>query len=194
MIVEINLLPKRKERSLTSLIVILVILAIIIISSIIFFFHYNSLKTELQTTQETIQVTEQLRGIQEQKLQETPEASTIDVIESQINWIQKQKMSSADLLSRFVEKLPERGYFMNYTFVDEGTVQISIQFDTPAEVSAYLFELTDSTFIEEANLLSITAEEMEEVEDSEEEILPRYLADFTVKLNVAELLKEEGDE
>ncbi|GAE28596.1 type IV pilus biogenesis protein PilN [Halalkalibacter wakoensis JCM 9140] len=193
MMVEINLLPQKERKSFYSIIILLAIIIVLLVTSLIYFMYTNNIKNEIARTEQTIETTEQLRMVQEQQLADAQQSSMVDVLEAQIDWIEQQQISGVSLLSHFVRKLPEKAYFMNYTYVDQGTVQIFVQFESPIDVSSYLHELTDSRFVQSADLLNINAQEIIDEEGLSEDLLPRYLANFEVKLNVNEIKVEEGN-
>ncbi|WP_100373638.1 PilN domain-containing protein [Bacillus sp. FJAT-45037] len=189
--VEINLLPRKEKKQLNGLVFMVGLTSLLVLSVIALFLYSMSVKSDIQTIETDISSVETERLIKEIELEDTTETTSIEEIEQAIEWVKSQDISTSKLLSFFVSQLPERGYFREYTYVDSGAVQLKIQFDTQREVASYLHQLNESDWVTEATLLTIVVEEISENEEIDP-VLPRYVADFAVQMDMYELVTTEG--
>lgn len=201
MLVDINLLPHKTRRSPAILFLTVILFLLTIIAFIIGFFLYQGHKQELETIKSETEFTIKLREIEEEKQLSDSEVTDFDRLELKKEWILGQQISVVFLLNHFVSLLPERGFFQNYTYSDQGNVNISVQFDTAREAANYLHQLNQSSYILEATLQNLTTsptEVAEENVDSQSDILPRYTATYQVTVNramvkLAETVEEESE-
>ncbi|RXI98411.1 hypothetical protein DS745_18980 [Anaerobacillus alkaliphilus] len=197
MLVDINLLPQKPKRSLKAIIITATILATALVFFISGYFIYDSKKMSLATIQNETEMVIKLREIAEQaNLEEAPTDILVE-LQDKIEWIESQHISTVYLLNHFVSLLPQRGFFMNYQYNDQGTVSVTIQFDSPREAAAYLSRLNESTYVGKATLQQLSVSEVtDEREDQELEerfrYLPRYIGNFTIDVN-REAIKIKDD-
>lgn len=206
MLVNINLLPQRKKKSVSHLFLLAFSFFILVGGGIWFYFQYQSLQLELQTTQQQLSMTKKLREVQEQKANQTVATSAVSQLEGIIKWIEQKPVSTVLVLHHLVSALPEHGLFLNYQYVDEGTVNISVQFDTLHEVSAYLHELESDPIIQEIKLGNVAASpvtppsssvgtgELSTADEDKAQFMPRYTAQFQIKLHVEKIKEEKGED
>lgn len=204
MVIEINLLPKKERKTLATLILIILIGLILILGSIYLFFSYQSAKTNINSIKNELQTTKQLRAIEEQKLTEITSTSAVDQLKTTVDWVQKLPISTVALLNHVTSLLPERGFILNLTYADTGTVLLTVQFDTSREAAYYLNELENSHVFESVQLKAMnTSGDLLEKKDKilkdklMKIIVPRYAAVYELHLNRQELKaisKKEGEQ
>ncbi|HHW37592.1 MAG TPA: fimbrial protein [Bacillales bacterium] len=203
MLIEINLLPKKDRQSMSTIMIAIALLFILLIGSIYIIFHYQSAKGEVESLTSELQTTKQLRAIQEQKLTDVTSTTAVDQLKTTIDWVQKLPISTVALLQHLTALLPERGFILNITYADSGTVTLTTQFDTNREVAYYLSELENSDVIESVQLRSLntSGEELEKSNKNLKDklmkvLVPRYVAVYELNLNrqaLKALEKKEGE-
>jgi len=208
MLVNINLLPQREKKKGSSVILLAISLLLILAGGGWIYFYSQSLQLKLETAQQQLNTAQKLREIEDQKGSHQVSASSVEQLEAIVKWAEQEPVSTVAVLHHLISPLPEHGLFLNYQYSGEGTVNITIQFDTIPEVSAYLHRLEQDPAIAEAKLTTITtmsvyptiagAQQTEDLAKFEEEqrkkYVPRQQAQFQLKLNMDKLKEERGGE
>lgn len=206
MLVNINLLPQREKKKSSSIILLMISLFLLLSGGGWLFYYYQSLQTNLETAQQQLITVQKLREVEQQKGSQQVSTSAVEQLEAIVKWAEKEPVSTVTVLHHLISPLPEHGLFLNYQYSGEGTVNITIQFDTIPEVSAYLHRLEEDPVITEAKLTTITtmevyptiegAEQTEDLARFEEEqkrnYVPRQQAQFQLKLDIEKLKEEKG--
>lgn len=188
---------------MSTIMIAIAILLILLIGSIYIIFNYQSAKVEVDSLTNELQTTKQLRAIQEQKLTDVTSTTAVDQLKTTIDWVQKLPISTVALLQHLTALLPERGFILNITYADSGTVTLTTQFDTNREVAYYLNELENSDVIESVQLRSLntSGDELEKTNKNLKDklmkvLVPRYVAVYELHLNrqaLKALEKKEGE-
>ncbi|HHY72843.1 MAG TPA: fimbrial protein [Bacillus bacterium] len=203
MLIEINLLPKKERKKLSTLIVVIASILILLIGSVYNVLMYQTSKTEVNNLTTNLQMTKELRAIQEQKLTEVTSTSAVDRLKTTIDWVQKLPISTVTLLGHLTALLPERGFILNVTYADSGVVTLTVQFDTNRQVAYYLNELENSDIIDSVELRSVntSGDELEKTDKILKDklvkvLVPRYVAVYELHLNrqALKVLENKEDE
>ncbi|WP_052343503.1 PilN domain-containing protein [Bacillus massiliigorillae] len=210
MLVEINLLPKKEPRNYKLISISAVVIILILALSVFFYFTYDSYKKESAQLDEQIMTTKQIAGIVQSQNDAATRNDSAQQLKSYIEWSELDRVKTVPLLVHIIGLLPERGYFMNFNYVTEGTIQLSVQFDTSKEAADYLNSLSASSWITEAKLTSLatTTNPYEEEEKNKEKVdtqeqnkalttvegnsdayIPRYLGIYELTINKAKALQ-----
>jgi type IV pilus assembly protein PilN len=191
MLVEINLLAQEQKRTIFVYITTAVVVLAVLIAGIAGYVFYESKAQTLENIETEVQFTVALREIEEQKLAAGESIDSYAVLSEKIDWIKSQRISFVFLLNHLVSILPERGFFMNYQYSDQGAVSINVQFDTPREAANYLYELNELPYITEATLQNLTTHEVnDEGRDERFQYLPRYIANYSLTID-RDIVKSE---
>ncbi|MDR7073136.1 PilN domain-containing protein [Fictibacillus barbaricus] len=196
-LVDINLLPKKEEKSFQSMMILIAAATLFLglTTWIGLSYYVNS-----STLQEKKQLLQQEKKLVEVKMQSqtTPVISASPLVEK-IEYIRGKDIAAAELLQHLVALLPERGFFMKYEYKDKSTITVEAQFDTLDESSQYLYELTNSPYLTEASIEKMETTNLDEVEEGKdmsvfENILPRYSSQYKIKFNKDKLVELKGEE
>lgn len=189
MLVDINLLPqKERERPVFLFAVFGILLVAVFIWATFFFLAQSQANQQAAIDAEYTQVAAQSEAIRTQL------AASVGLNEEQqlkatVDWAEGYQFDTVPLLSDLVSRLPERGFFDSFSFVKPNLATLTIQFDTAREAAYYLSQLKASELLDSAKLDSVTNQELELVETTEEgteiaeeEIIenPRYLATYSL--------------
>ncbi|WNB92735.1 PilN domain-containing protein [Bacillus sp. NEB1478] len=197
MLVDINLLPKKEEKSFQTMLVLIAATALFLG---LFTWLGLSYYVNTGTLHEKEQLLQQEKKLVEAKMQNqtTPAISASPLVEK-VKYIRSKNIAAADLLQHLVGLLPERGFFIKYEYKEKSTITIEAQFDTLDETSQYLHELTNSPYLTEASIEKMETTNIEEVEEGQdltafENILPRYRGQYKIKFNKDQLTELKGEE
>lgn len=206
MLVEINLLPKKHQKK-NSLLLLVIILVLLFLSGFGFFYHkYRALQEkEVFLHNQLNHLTEKLAS-EQKKLQVKNDSNTVTQLQAIVNWADDNSVETVPLLQQLTNQLPERGFVQSFEYNEDGSVSLSVQFDSSVEAAHYLARLKNLPYFSEIALPLVETADAEEkaievqpeglkVDKTTDNYLPRYIAHFELKTNKAELLKlqEEDD-
>ncbi|WP_456278112.1 hypothetical protein [Bacillus sp. AK128] len=201
MLIDINLLPKKEVRNIASLVLFVVPLVVAILLITIFLFQQMGAKEEIESLKDSISQQQQLRITYEEKLKSYEGSESVNQLQETISWMDASSVKSVPIIEHLTALLPKRGYILSYNYSEEGSLQITIQFDTSRESAYYLKLLKNSTNFEEVKILSLLTNPYEDiieqisVEESvpNEKYVPRYIAVYDLTLNVPTLLEQQKE-
>ncbi|MEH6947668.1 hypothetical protein V7068_11475 [Bacillus sp. JJ634] len=194
MLVDINLLQKKEKKASVFLIFILVSVIILVAAGIFAWKMYQTQVAKEKQLETMLAQYKEEKVLKEQSLSEAASDNGVEQLKAAIAWAEETDTSTSVLLQHITSLLPERGYFMNFSFAEGKTADLSIQFDSSREAAFYLKSLQNSSYIDEAELLSIETESISSEEDTVEEknVLPRYMASYRFVVNEKALQEGEG--
>ncbi|KIQ94896.1 hypothetical protein LH47_00974 [Anoxybacillus thermarum] len=187
MLVEINLLPKREKKSRLIPLLSIVAAVLFIVSATTFYFVVQRMEQQIAQLKTELDQIKALRIAEEEKQKTAANTSVGVQLQEAIQWAEQYPIHTVALLHELIERLPERGFFMNVSYARDGAIQMTAQFDTTRESAAYLQSLKDASFIADVKLTSLTASEG----NAEEGIMPRYIGQFSIQLNMEEWKKQQ---
>lgn len=201
MLVDINLLPEKERKNVAAYLIILIVVLISLICSITFYFQYTNGQKQLVDIENELKLIQGLRRVEEEKLAKVTSSNAAEELQAVVDWVEKFPISTVFLLDHLTGLLPERGFIMNLSYSDDGTIGLNVQFDTNRQAAYYLKELNDSPYIQTVNLTSLSTVEPPREEHNNEifyrdnQYVPRYIGDYQLTLNrdkLKEALHEEG--
>jgi type IV pilus assembly protein PilN len=195
MFVDINLLPKKEPRNVVFLISAAIMLVVVIAGAFVFYVSMQKAEVKIQSLTQELKQTRALQAVEQQKLKNVQSQQEVQELEKTVKWAEQYPMKTVLLLRNMTKLLPERGFIMNFSYAEDGTVNVAVQFDTSEEAAYYLKLLSDADFVTDVQLKSITAtgEQSDEKNATEEKnVLPRYLAQYELHVN-KNALKEEKE-
>jgi hypothetical protein len=223
MLVEINLLPKKEPKKygfiiLSSLLVILILLA-----SAFYYYQIHTTNLKIQNVDKQMSILRKISEQQSEKLNKNEAASSLNLLNSGIEWAEANRVITIPVMKKLTSLLPERGFIQSFKYEESEIITLKVQFDTTSEAAFYLDRLNKEKWIRESTLIKLNAESENEAEgnsvpknssetavqsnfDTEadtngsssktSEILPRYIGEFHVELDIGELnkmLKDKKD-
>ncbi|RBW71590.1 hypothetical protein [Bacillus taeanensis] len=195
MYVDINLLPSKKKRLIKPS--LLYSLLLLVFSCTLFWLYIDYQQTS-HSLEKILKDTQVIELKNEELLAELANEteSEKELLQENIHWIESIKISTFFLLNHLVSLLPERGFFVDYQYSDDGKITIAVMFDTIRESSQYLYELTESLYISDAKFLTITAQPLSEQDSTSDgdNILPRYQANYELTINESALREVKKQE
>ncbi|RZT21588.1 PilN domain-containing protein [Fictibacillus sp. BK138] len=197
MLVDINLLPVKEAKSLRSTILIIAAVTFLLGSATWLGLDYY---VSANTLQEKERLLEQEKLLVQTKMKNREQSTVTDIspLVEKVEYIRGKEIAATDLLQHLVALLPERGFFIKYEYKDRTSIMVEAQFDTLAETSNYLHELTNSPYIKEASIDKMQTTNFEEVNEGEdltafENILPRYRAQYIIGFQKEKIKELKGE-
>jgi type IV pilus assembly protein PilN len=179
--VEINLLREKPKAHPIFRILIYLLVAILLANAVFIYVKYSSVSSEIEMLETKIKSTETERIALEAKINNMQSDSFINEYKQDVNVIKAFHFSSVGILNDFVRVLPERGFFIDYTFSENGTVDVFVKFDTLPEMSMYTDGLSSLPFVTNVSLDDV---EIKEISNNENEVLPRFYVQYSISLDI----------
>jgi type IV pilus assembly protein PilN len=190
MLVDINLLPKKEKKKSSLWLFLVLILLVVGLVGFYMWQMYNKqveTKNELEAKLTNVKVEEVTI---ESKAAKPDRNDAVDKLKTAIQWANENQSSTYSLLRNISSLLPTRGFIMDFSFQNNGSATLSVQFDSSREAAFYLKSLSTSAFIDKAELVNIQTEKMGN--DASNDVLPRYTADYQLQVNISKL-KQKGE-
>jgi type IV pilus assembly protein PilN len=179
--VEINLLREKPKAHPIFRILIYLLVAILLANAVFIYVKYSSVSSEIEMLETKIKSTETERIALEAKINNMQSDSFINEYKQDVNVIKAFHFSSVGILNDFVRVLPERGFFIDYTFSENGIVDVFVKFDTLPEMSMYTDGLSSLPFVTNVSLDDV---EIKEISNNENEVLPRFYVQYSISLDI----------
>lgn len=180
--VEINLLPKKARKNRFHIILLFLVLLIVVLMFIFTYFYQQNLEQTKRHLDIEIQQTIALQVSLEQ--QATGADSEFNEFATIVERLESDQKPISRLLEVLVSQLPDRGFMLEFEYGNEGIITTDVQFDSQREAASYLHALDGLTVVQEAMVDEIQTEDLSENEvQGSGEMLPRYIATYTINLN-----------
>ncbi|QQZ10711.1 PilN domain-containing protein [Heyndrickxia vini] len=208
MLVEINLIQKKETKSRAPFYIIIGIIFVAVILSVLFIMQINNKHGQIKLLESQIKKTEEFRIDAEQKLTSFESNDAYKQLKTSVDWAETVPVDTVTLLKQLVSYLPERGFFQTFSYNEDGSVNMTIQFDTSNDAAYYLSRLTSAKWVENAEITEITTNDIEktdnkdtqvqeEIAEQENNVLPRYIVSYTItidKQSINKLTEEETED
>jgi Tfp pilus assembly protein PilN len=166
MLVEINLLPEREPKKFAFLIVLSIIVAVILLGGVIYFLQGQSAKNQIKTIDRQVSVVKKLIEKNTNHTETTSASNSASQLENAIKWAKDYPIQTIPVMRKLTSLLPERGFIQSFGYTEDGTVMLSAQFDSSRDAAYFLTNLTNSQWIEDVSLNSLTAQAVKDPSNS----------------------------
>ncbi|MFS0780749.1 PilN domain-containing protein [Bacillus sp. 1P06AnD] len=156
MLVEINLLPKKEPKNILFAILIAVVGLFFAAGCVYLYWTLNNNQQKVEHLEHQIQSVQQLAVLEQKKQGEEQKKDSLSELQALIDWSEKYPVKTVPLIRELVALLPERGFFMAFSYTADGSVQLTVQFDSSSQSAQYLNELLHSKWIADAKLSSLS--------------------------------------
>nr|WP_295971824.1 fimbrial assembly protein [uncultured Bacillus sp.] len=207
MLVEINLLPKKNNRSRMMFVIIALLIFLLILLLSFYGWQLKAKEAELKETEEQLSTTLNLIEMKNQQLSEYNSSTSVKELEQAIQWADTQSFDAVYLIDELTKMLPERGFILEFEMDENNKINQVVQFDTKSDAAYYLSTLLANDWIEEAVISEAKVEQdfaEEEKNDGEQKepasvqymnennLLPRYSAQYEIILNLTAFEQAAG--
>lgn len=197
MLVEINLLPKKSRKGKMIFIIIGIIVFLIVLVAAFFIWQIKSKEAVLADTQNRLDVTLNILEEKNKQLAEYNSETSVLELQQAIQWAETQSFDAVFLLDELTKMLPERGFILDFKIDENYKINQVIQFDTRSAAAYYLHTLLANEWVKEAVISEAKSDELNLDEegnnsDNGNNVLPRYIAQYEMILNLQEFEKAAG--
>ncbi|WP_010678294.1 PilN domain-containing protein [Bacillus timonensis] len=190
MLIEINLIPEKDKKKVSIIIPTLIIILLAALAGFFLTMQYKQVKQDLSTAQNNIETVNELIALEGNHGEPI---SDMTELQNVVEWAENDPISTVFMLQELSALLPERGFIMNFTYNDDGSVQLTVQFDSNREIAFFLKNVNDSLYVSDATLTQVTTTEYENL-TNETVVVPRYTADFVLMMDKDAMKKEMNRE
>ncbi|MGO4888575.1 PilN domain-containing protein [Anaerobacillus sp. MEB173] len=187
MLVDINLLPKRLRTSSFLIVLLGVFVLIWLLMLTVFMFVYFDLRGDIEAAEvRKAQLIEQRLELEQQQ------ASTVGrhnvTLQEAVEHIEKLTVPTTILIDDLMNCLPDHAYLSTFSY-NNGLAAIQTQFETLEDISLYVTQLTESPFLVDVKVNTITSFEFDWEDEGNHSVIPRYDVNFTLEVDRGELVK-----
>lgn len=203
MLVDINLLPKKEKRNPRFFIYLILLVILALAAGVLFYWQYSLQTVRIKSMDKQIlQVRDATATVEQNLINTQKSGSSVTELHRVIEWADTFPIDTVFMLQQLTSLLPERGFFDEFTYKEDGSIKLTIQFDATRQAANYLTELTKSNLITSANMDSVKSDEPGKDEDASLDentgpYLPRYLAVYTIipdQVAIKEAVKEDEEQ
>jgi hypothetical protein len=166
MLVEINLLPQKEPRKTNLIIILSIITVLLLFLSGYYFLQIQSTKNDISDLDRRIEMTMKITEATEKNASTTGNSMSVDILKNAVAWANSYPIQTIPVMQYLTSLLPERGFIQSFSYTEAGTVSLTVQFDSVREAAYFLDHLNDSSWVEDVNLSSLTAQEKEETSET----------------------------
>src|SRR5690606_30542328 len=125
MLVDINLLPRKEEKS-RSLLMLYIMIGIVLGAGLLSIFYFSSqYEKKIASTEQQITATSQILETAQRQLAEINQSSTFSELETAVKWAEDYPVKTVPLLQTLTSLLPERGFIQTFSFQAPGAISLS---------------------------------------------------------------------
>lgn len=191
MLVDINLLAEKERGRPVFILSAISLILLGFIVGLVFYFVGNSYENRQQILAvKSADIVSQQASIQD-KLLQSEALSDTQQLQKTVEWAETYQYDTLPLIRKLTSLLPERGFFMNFSFSSPSEALINVQFDTSREAAFYLTQLKSSEMITSVNLSTLSYQPLAEVSANQTEgattevesissVMPRYVASYAI--------------
>jgi Tfp pilus assembly protein PilN len=197
MLLEINLLPKKEQRTKGFILTLSGLIAALILISGYYLWQISSTKSDIDATGSQVTEIQKIAEKESANINTTPEPTqSVSLLINAVEWANHYPIQTVPIMQHLTSLLPERGFIKSFEYTEEGSVILTVQFDSSRESAYFLNNLNDSKWIEDSTLNALTTSEQTETDSSnqtqttENTYLPRYIGQYEIKFNIETIKKE----
>lgn len=197
MLIDINLLPEKEKERSRLLILAISLLCVSLLIWVVFFVLAGRLSSDTeQLDQQIIAIQQEQAALQgsESSQQAGGTKAAVADLERSVRFLEGQRYETLPLLRDMVALLPERGFFVTFTFTQPHFAEVTVQFDDKQAASYYLTRLLSSEAIVDASIESVTAAQVESADESPmmSSEIPRYQATYLIEFEDSRMAEMES--
>ncbi|MCG3089253.1 PilN domain-containing protein [Sporosarcina cyprini] len=196
MLIDINLLPEKEKERSRLLILAISLLGVSLLIWVVFFVLAGRLAADTEKLdQQIIAIQQDQAALQDGEASQQAGGTKTAVadLERSVNFLEGQRYETLPLLRDMVALLPERGFFVTFTFTQPHFAEVTVQFDDKQAASYYLTRLLSSEAIVDASIESVSAEHLESADGSPmmSSEIPRYQATYLIEFEDSRMAEME---
>ncbi|WP_409251519.1 PilN domain-containing protein [Bacillus sp. SCS-153A] len=194
MLIDINLLPQKERKRRLPVYIGLAALILTLLGTGFLLIHTHLSQQELENITKNLEMKKEYRLQQEIAVNNIESSDGVEQLHTAVQWAEQYPIDTVPVLEHLTSLLPERGFFRQFSYTEDGMVNLNVQFDTSRQAAYFLNDLKNSDWISEAKLTSLLTSLSEADEGifvlPEDQLMPRYLGQYEVLLNQAFIKNE----
>lgn len=192
---DINLLPEVREESSLQANLFFIFVGLILLSFIVMGYLYFSTNSKLQTAEtEATELSDERDTLLTQK--NSLEADEGTGHEQAVAFAENYAVPTSTLITELNDLLPDDAYLSDYTY-RSSEVSVTSHFETLDQVADYTTKLTNSDYLSDTRVDTISTFSLKEEETDETttnfDVIPRYEGDFSLTIDKQKVKEESTD-
>lgn len=187
MLIDINLLPQKERKRRMPVYIAIAALSITILGTAFLLVHTQLSHQELENITKDLEMKKEFRLQQETAVNNIESSDGLEQLHTAVQWAEQYPIDTVPVLEHLTSLLPERGFFRQFNYTEDGMINLNVQFDTSRQAAYFLNDLKNSEWISEARLTSLETSQGQMEEDlvvlPEDKLMPRYLGQYEISLN-----------
>ncbi|MCA1318750.1 PilN domain-containing protein [Bacillus tianshenii] len=190
-LVDINLLPRKQARDITTPLVygICGFFVLFVVVLLVIFQHLVS--EDVARAERGLENVQALRAAKEESIRTPQNSSSAQRLENTVQWAEEYPVEMVPVMQELVRMLPDRGFVQSFSYAENGALNVTVQFDQSKDAAYYLYHLNGNGYFRNVNLSSVSTATVGEEEDAE--VLPRYIAQYSLEFDKAAIKAEEQE-
>ncbi|EDL64690.1 PilN domain-containing protein [Bacillus sp. SG-1] len=187
MLIDINLLPQKERKRRMPVYIAIAALTLTILGTAFLLVFTQLSHQELENITKNLEMKKEFRLQQETTVNTIESSDGLEQLHTAVQWAEQYPIDTVPVLEHLTSLLPERGFFRQFNYTEDGMINLNVQFDTSRQAAYYLNDLKHSDWISEAKLTSLETSQGQMEEDlvvlPEDKLMPRYLGQYEISLN-----------
>ncbi|NQD65336.1 hypothetical protein HP456_05310 [Bacillus haikouensis] len=184
-LIDINLLPQKEKKRTAFTYSVLGTAGIFIFIVLFMMLTWQNMIADTNRIDVKIESAKKIIEVQQTKVLGAETSGGTGQLSDAVQKMMTYPVKTVPLLNELISLLPERGFFREFEYSERDIINLTIQFDSSREAAFYLAHLRTVEWIKEAEIIEITTQEIDE--DESNDILPRYLASYSLHLDSGKL-------
>ncbi|CAG9619506.1 hypothetical protein [Sutcliffiella rhizosphaerae] len=192
MLVNIDLLPKKRARNITAPLVYGICGFFVLTVSVALFYFYHLVNNDVKTAEQELATVQELRFAQEAALNNPEGGSSSKRLQDTVLWAEEYPLEMVPIMQDLIRLLPDRGFIQRFSYDETGILNLSVQFDESKDAAYFLYHLNESPLYHSIELSSIATVSMET--ETTTGILPRYVGQYNLGFDRSKFQSSEEAE
>lgn len=158
MLVEINLLPRKEPKKFGFVVMMTVIISLFLLVIAFYLWQIHLTKNANDRMDSQIKITRKINATITNKKNTVITSNSSNKLKNALKWTTENRILTVPVMRHLNSLLPERGFINKFTYLESGTIEITVQFDSKREAAYYLESLNGSDWIEDASISALDAD------------------------------------
>ncbi|WP_456273876.1 PilN domain-containing protein [Bacillus sp. AK031] len=198
MLIDINLLPKKERKRRLPVYIAFGALILTLLGAAFLLLQTQLSQNELDNLAKDLEMKKEYRLQQETAINSIESSDGLEQLQTAVEWAEQYPIETVPVLEHLTSLLPERGFFRQFSYTEDGRINLNVQFDTSRQAAYFLNDLKNSKWIGEAKLVSVETAQSntssETVILTEDKVMPRYMGQYEIALNPGFIKNELHDD
>jgi type IV pilus assembly protein PilN len=198
MLIDINLLPQKERKRRLPVYIAIGALCITLLGMAFLLIQTQLSQQQLENLTKDLEMKKEFRLQQESAMNSVESSDGAQQLQTAVQWAEQYPIDTVPVLEHLTSLLPERGFFRQFNYTEDGMINLNVQFDTSRQAAYFLNDLKNSEWITEVKLTSLETSEGEAAGETagltEESLMPRYIGQYEISLNPSFIKNEKKEE